>query len=60
MRLILCVIELGLVWLIYYLLALATSYELPFWLTALLVLVVDRCVGFIAATAKTNRAHLSK
>ena len=54
---ILC-LELGFVWLVYFGFGLATSYEMPIWLTALLVIAVDRTVTFISNTAKDRRDRL--
>ena len=46
--LILC-IELFFVWLAYYGLGLATSYEIPLGLAAVLVVITDRFIGFVSA-----------
>ena len=51
LRLIILCLELGFVWFVYYLFGWATTYELPIWLTALLVLGVDRLVGLISMLA---------
>lgn len=44
-RLILTVVELLLVWFIYYCFGLLTQYDLPIWLVALMVMMVDRLVA---------------
>lgn len=54
---ILC-LELGFVWLVYFGFGLATSYNMPIWLTALLVILVDRTVTFITDYAKRRRDGL--
>ena len=54
---ILC-LELGFVWLVYFGFGLTTSYNMPIWLTALLVIVVDRTVTFITDYAKNRRDRL--
>jgi hypothetical protein len=56
---ILC-LELGFVWLVYYLFGLATAMNLPIWMTALLVVLVDRLVSWISGVAQTRRTGLSK
>ena len=58
MRLVVLTLELGFVWLIYYLFGLAMAFDLPIWLTAFLVLIVDRLVGRISDTAKSKRKRL--
>ena len=55
---ILVCLELGFVWLVYYGFGLATTYEMPIWLTALLVIIVDRTVTLITTTAKARRDKL--
>ncbi|MEL6572839.1 MAG: hypothetical protein AAFQ64_14330 [Pseudomonadota bacterium] len=54
---ILC-LELGFVWLVYFGFGLATAHNMPIWLTALLVIGVDRTVTFITDYAKRRRDGL--
>ncbi|MCY4180929.1 MAG: hypothetical protein OXC60_06200 [Litoreibacter sp.] len=58
MSVILLCLELLFVWLVYFAFGVATEYELPIWLTALLVILVDRTVTSITAFAKRKRARL--
>jgi len=58
LRLIFVCLELSFVWLVYFLFGLVTAYEVPIWRTALMVIVVDRCVGFISSIAQERRKRL--
>ena len=57
-RIIIVCLELGLVWLIYFGFGIATSHDMPVWLTAFMVLMVDRTVTFITTHAKDRRDRL--
>jgi len=54
---ILC-LELGFVWLVYFGFGVATTHNMPIWLTAFLVIAVDRTVNFITTYAKRKRDRL--
>lgn len=56
--LIIITLELTFVWLVYYIFGLATAHHMPIWLTALLVLLVDRSVNFITTHAQKRRDRL--
>ena len=60
MRLIVVMIELSFVWLISSVFGLATAYDLPIWLTALLVVLVDRFVSLVSKAAQSRRARLDE
>ncbi|MDX8353167.1 hypothetical protein SLH47_12390 [Cognatiyoonia sp. IB215182] len=51
-------LELTFLWLVYYAFGLATTYDIPIWATALLVIIVDRIVTFITSSAKRRRDRL--
>lgn len=55
---ILC-LELGFIWLVYFGFGLATTFQIPIWLTAFLVMLVDRTVSFITTYANTRRDQLA-
>lgn len=57
-RVIFVCLELGLVWLIYFGFGLATSHDMPVWLTAFMVVMVDRTVTFITTLSKDQRDRL--
>jgi len=57
-RIIILCLELGFVWLIYFGFGIATSHDMPVWLTAFMVLMVDRTVTFITTHAKDRRDRL--
>lgn len=58
MRLILLSLELGFVWLVYYLFALSTTLSLPMWLTAILVVIVDRIVTYITTMSAAQKERI--
>ncbi len=58
MRLGVLCIELAVIWLIYYLFGVATTYDMPIWLTTFLVIIVDRATTFITTLATRKRIQL--
>jgi len=50
--------ELGVIWLIYYGFGLISTYEMPIWATALLVIAVDRTTSTITDIATKRRERL--
>lgn len=53
-------LELGFVWLVYVLFGLVAYYDMPVWLTAMMVVIVDRLVSAITTQAQRKREALSK
>ena len=51
-------LELGVIWLIYYGFGLISTYDMPVWATALLVIVVDRATSKITEVASRRREGL--
>ena len=58
MKLVILILELSFVWLVYFAFGVATEYDMPVWLTALLVIFVDRTVTFITTFAQSRRARM--
>ena len=58
MRLGVLCIELAIIWFIYYLFGVATTYDMPLWLTTFLVIFVDRITTFITSLATSRRSRL--
>jgi len=57
LRLLLCV-ELGIIWLIYYGFGVISTYNMPIWATAILVILVDRTTSHIKDLAARRRDKL--
>lgn len=53
-------LELGFVWLVYFVYGLAADHDMPIWLTAFMVLMVDRIVTFITTKAQEKRERIAE
>ncbi|WP_298361171.1 hypothetical protein [uncultured Litoreibacter sp.] len=58
MSIIIVCLELLFVWLVYFAFGVATEHNLPIWLTALLVIIIDRTVTSITSLARRRRDRL--
>lgn len=52
-------LELGVIWLVYYVFGLMAAQDMPIWLMAFLVLLVDRTVSQITTVATERRRRLA-
>ncbi|MEM9899530.1 MAG: hypothetical protein AAF742_09155 [Pseudomonadota bacterium] len=59
LRLILLCLELGVIWLIYFGLGVLTTFEIPLWAGAMLVVLVDRATSFITKILTDRRRTLN-
>ncbi len=53
-------LELVFVWLVYFIFGLVADYDMPVWLTAMVVVLVDRIIGLISAHAARKRSAIGR